>query len=317
MILELRPMPVETVSGLTPPLHGFPYFKHAHELPFQPTAASHCLVNAWFLADASFLVYGGEELIQSVFRDSPLPAQGFQLDWLGTAEDNRGMILASDTAVIVVFRGTRLQAHTLLDRAEVVLLNQADLWTDSQFLPSICTAGGKVHAGFLKAFAEVRDRLDALAAARRPEQALWLTGHSLGGALATLAAAHLGPAVVTGLYTYGSPRVGDAAFSGALPGQSHHRFVHRDDWVPTLPPEFLGYVHSGTLHSVTGAPPRNFLDDLAALGREVAACFRTGTSEPGGKPGQFPFKLGGVADHMPVYYATLLWNALVDQQVSS
>jgi hypothetical protein len=29
------------------------------------------------------------------------------------------------------------------------------------------------------------------------------------------------------------------------------------------------------------------------------------------KSGGLPFKVSGLADHMPVYYATLLWNALV------
>ena len=28
------------------------------------------------------------------------------------------------------------------------------------------------------------------------------------------------------------------------------------------------------------------------------------------KAGSLPFKVSGLADHMPIYYATLLWNAL-------
>ena len=58
----------------------------------------------------------------------------------------------------------------------------------------------------------------------------------MGGTLATLAAAHLGAATIQGLHIYGCPRVGDAAFAGLLPVETHNRFVHRDDWVPTLPP---------------------------------------------------------------------------------
>ncbi len=311
MPLAPRPMPVETLDGLRPPLAGFPYFAHADELPFQPGASGLSPVNAWWLAEAAFLVYGTARFIESAVQESPVRAQGFHLDWLGTADDNRGMVLSNDAAIVVVFRGTRLQVHTLLDAAEVVLLNQNDLWIDGQFLPTVCRAGGKVHAGFLQAFAEISDRLDQVLQTRRPEQRLWLTGHSMGGALATLAAAHLGEAAVQGLHTYGCPRVGNAVFAGLLPVKTHNRFVHRDDWVPALPPEFLGYVHAGTLIPVTGSPPRNFLEDLTSAARDFSAALGAMASESRIKQGAIPFKISGVADHMPIYYATLLWNALV------
>jgi pimeloyl-ACP methyl ester carboxylesterase len=310
MVVEPRQMPVETIDGLRPPLAEFPYFAHSDVLAFQPQATSYSDVNAWWLADASFLVYGSATFIECAFQSSPLPDQGFCLDWLGTREDNRGMVLSNDAAIVVVFRGTRLQVHNLM-AAEVVLLNQDDLWTDSQFLPKVCRAGGKVHAGFLQAFTEISDRLDEIIQAKRPEQRLWLTGHSLGGALATLAAAHLEPGAVQGLYTFGCPRVGDAAFAAALQVDSHHRFVHRDDWVATLPPEFIGYVHSGIFTSVTDGSRRNFLDDLTQGAKELTTALQAMAGESNIKTGGLPFKVSGLADHMPVYYATLLWNALV------
>lgn len=311
MTLVPRPMPVETLDGLRPPLVGFPYFAYADELPFQPGASGVSPVNAWWLADAAFLVYGTAGFIQAAIEASPLYSQGFHFDWLGTPDDNRGMVLSNKAVIVVIFRGTRVQVHSLLDTAEVVLLNQNDLWIDGQFLPAVCQAGGKVHACFLKAFTEISDRLDLVVRARRAEQRLWLTGHSLGGALATLAAAHLGAAAVQGLHTYGCPRVGNAAFAGVLPVETHNRFVHRDDWVPALPPEFLGYVHAGTLIPVTGSPPRNFLEDLTTGARDLAAALSALASESSLKSGALPLKISGLADHMPVYYATLLWNALV------
>jgi hypothetical protein len=133
----------------------------------------------------------------------------------------------------------------------------------------------------------------------------------MGGALAALAAAHLGPSNVQGLYTYGCPRVGNAAFGGELPTGSHHRFVHRDDWVPTLPPEFLGYVHAGELQHVTGSPPRNLLEHLSQYARELAPVLGDMDREPGLNHRDLPFLFSGLADHMPVYYATLLWNTLL------
>jgi hypothetical protein len=311
MDLQPRPMPVETLSGLRPPLAGYPYFAHADQMPFQPRAVEHSEVNAWWLADASFLVYGTAAFVEQSLADSPLPAQGFHLEWLGTPDNNRGMVLTSETAIVVVFRGTRLQVHSLLDAAEVVLLNQDDLWIDGQFFPAGHRAGGKAHAGFMMAFAEVGDRLDAIVRARRPGQALWLAGHSLGGALATLAAAHMGREAVQGLYTYGGPRVGDSAFASVLPAASHHRFVHREDWVATLPPEFLGYVHAGIPHLVKGSPTRNVLDEFTAGLKELASALQSMAAESRFKADALPFRLSGLADHMPVYYATLLWNSLL------
>jgi hypothetical protein len=134
----------------------------------------------------------------------------------------------------------------------------------------------------------------------------------MGGALATLAAAHLGRESVQGLYTYGCPRVGNAAFASVLPVASHLRFVHRDDWVPTMPPEFLGYVHAGTLFPVTGSPPRNLLSDFTTGLNDLASALQTMAAESSFKADTLPFKVSGLADHMPVYYATLLWNALVE-----
>ncbi len=310
--LQSRPLPPETVTGLRPPQAGFPYFAHADRLRFQPDATEHSVINSWWLADASFLVYGDAAFIEDAIAISPLPTLGFDKpDWLGTRDDNRGMILANDEALVIVFRGTRLQAHTILDVAELVLINQQDLWTDTNLLPAVFTAGGRVHAGFLSAFKDVSDRLDALVRTKAPRQRLWLTGHSLGGALATLAAAHLGSSVVQGLSTYGCPRVGDTAFTSVLPRRSYDRFVHRDDWVATVPPEILGYAHAGTLRVVPGSPPRSFWRDLVTGAESLTAAVKAMAADLRLDVGQLPFSVAGLADHAPVYYATLLWNALL------
>ena len=272
---ESRPLPQETVTGLRPPRKGFPYFAYADRFVFQPGAIEYSAINAWWLADASFLVYGDSAFIEDAIARSPLPALGFREPaWLGTRDDNRGMILASDDALVIVFRGTRLQVHSVLDAAELVLINQQDLLTDGNLLPAAFAASGRVHAGFLNAFKEVSAQLDALALAKAPGQRLWLTGHSLGGAIATLTAAHLGSSMVQGLSTYGCPRVGDAAFASVLPEQSYDRFVHRDDWVTTVPPTLLGYVHAGTQRVVPGSPRRDFWRDLVSGAESMTAAAR-------------------------------------------
>lgn len=83
---------------------------------------------------------------------------------------------------------------------------------------------------------------------------VWLTGHSLGGALATVAALRLlrEGLDVTGICTYGAPRTGDAAFAAALRAEGMGarllRLVYGSDIVPTLPPPEapFGYRHVGS-----------------------------------------------------------------------
>jgi triacylglycerol lipase len=316
MAFNLRPPPCETVDGLRPPLCGFPYFAGAGDFAFQPEATGCSQANAWWLADASFLVYGDAAFVEETIRNSPLSDQGFHLDWLGTPDNNRGMILASDTALVVVFRGTRLQVHSVLDAAEVVLIHQDDFLIDGSFLFKPAHTGGRVHAGFLSAFNEIRDGFDAIVAARQPGQRLWLTGHSLGGALATLAAAHVGPAALHGLYTYGAPRVGDSAFAAVLPQRSYHRFVHRDDWVVNVPPTVLGYVHGGTPQFVSGSQPRGLRGEWASGLKAFRDTLLSTARNLRFNTGDLPFQIGGLADHSPIYYATLLWNALADRPAS-
>ncbi|HET8644247.1 MAG TPA: lipase family protein, partial [Vicinamibacteria bacterium] len=67
-------------------------------------------------------------------------------------------------------------------------------------------------------------------------------GHSLGAALATLAATLVRP---SGLYTFGSPRVGDEAFVQVADLAQHHRYVGCCDGICDVPPEPLGYRHCG------------------------------------------------------------------------
>ena len=76
-----------------------------------------------------------------------------------------------------------------------------------------------------------------------------ITGHSLGGATGTIAAAEWrGKYPVSGVYTFGQPAVGFTAFRSFISmryGNSFRRFVNDDDIVPKVPP---GYRHVGKLY---------------------------------------------------------------------
>lgn len=92
-------------------------------------------------------------------------------------------------------------------------------------------------------------------------QALYLTGHSLGGALAIVTAALLfvDPRLaylrekLRGVYTYGQPMVGHQDFKDRFErdlGKMLFRHVYRKDVVPSLPARTMGrFVHFGSLYT--------------------------------------------------------------------
>jgi hypothetical protein len=186
---------------------------------------------------------------------------------------------------------------------------------------------GGLHAGFLGAFQNVwldNSRGSGLATilaelGKAQERTVWFTGHSLGGALATLAAFwYEGKST---LYTFGSPRVGNATFRAKFGNRSAFRITHATDIVPTVP------------HIMCHARP-NALESFEHVGRHYAitTSSRVDVSESNEPdratqwPGYFnvaantlkalgtewmsAFPQQRIADHAPTYYASLLWNAL-------
>lgn len=110
--------------------------------------------------------------------------------------------------------------------------------------------GGSVHSGHHKALSEVwADMESDIVGAGLP---VVVTGHSLGAALATLAAARLteADATVDVVYTFGQPRIGKSDFQRAYNerlGDATFRFVNHIDLVTRVPFLTLGYRHIGRL----------------------------------------------------------------------
>lgn len=77
---------------------------------------------------------------------------------------------------------------------------------------------------------------------------IFVTGYSLGAALATIASADLHAVFghIEQLYTYGGPRVGNEQFANLITQISPERFrvIHYADIVPHLPPQIpIPYSH--------------------------------------------------------------------------
>jgi predicted lipase len=137
----------------------------------------------------------------------------------------------------------------------------ADWIRDLKFLPADFAYGEKgnttikVHHGFIEAYNSVREAMFKVAQ-ETPHKQIICTGHSLGGALATLCALDVKynlPAKVVSTYTFGSPKVGNEAFAKFYDKYvpQTYRIVNGVDLVPTLPPDIplvVNYEHVGELH---------------------------------------------------------------------
>lgn len=101
----------------------------------------------------------------------------------------------------------------------------------------------KAHEGFQDAlYPAVMKLTEILTALDSAKKKIWLTGHSLGGALCSLFAGMLieNDYEVYGIYTYGSPRPGNESFASQLNEKikgPHYRIVNTGDIVPHVPPE--------------------------------------------------------------------------------
>jgi len=210
---------------------------------------------------AEFAKYSGwAYLTEAEFRTQLPQKDGWGVRLISAAAeriDTQVYVLRKDGRLVVAFRGTepKVPADVVTD-FRIPLVVPSWLAKDSP---------ARVHSGFAQALEPVWAALEAewsAAEGREAAQRVEFCGHSLGGALAVLAAARFaaqGPgnrARFGGVFTIGQPRVGNAAFAesaGRLFGGRYARAVNNRDAVPRVPPSAapgtLGeYRHFGTVH---------------------------------------------------------------------
>ena len=188
------------------------------------------LQTAYFLAHASVAAYGGAD------------------DWpqiLGLGDSVRsfecgefhGFVALHRDVALAVFRGTESVGNALTD-AETALIHHTSL-------------PGLVHSGFASAADAVYPTVRVLLSTIGQDRPILVTGHSLGGAMASLVGFRLARDGfhVRAIYTFGSPRAGDRHFRDNYP-VPNHRFVNDNDLVPHLPFRWC-YKHVGRLKLLT------------------------------------------------------------------
>lgn len=190
---------------------------------------------AYFLEKAAALVYMDREAVERRMDEWAIRNFNY-FDVDGT----QCLVFAGQDSIVVSFRGTeRGSVEDWVANADCDLIDGP--------------LNGQVHRGFYEALSNVWRLVDRQVGSFRDAKTryLWVTGHSLGAALATLAVARWrerGDAVA-GLYTFGQPRVGNESFSLNFDFDfkpATFRVVNRYDIVTRVPPRYLGYRHVGT-----------------------------------------------------------------------
>lgn len=199
-----------------------------------------------------------------------------------TNTDTQGFIARDDTReeIVVALRGSS-SAEDFLTDVELVL---EDFVVTGTSPPDGTTA----HTGFLNAWNAVVDTVLSEVTTQlseNPGYTIVTSGHSLGGALSSLAAITLQqnfPSSTVRMYTYGQPRTGNddyAFWVNDEMGSNAFRVVHTTDGVPTIIPTSLGYRHHGIEYWQNPDPPSADTTTECAADGEDPTCSASIPSE--------------------------------------
>ena len=299
-----KEIPKITFKNLSPPYEDYDYFLGSQAYDFQFNATSFNVINAWWLAEISTLVYADEDFVRSRFEAAGLSNVRFF-----DKQSTQCFVANNDKYAIVAFRGSEIwKKRETLDLNEVL----ADLKADVDIRLVDWHQGGKVHRGFKEALDEVwPDLLPYISMLDDKGCKVWITGHSLGGALAALCGGLYGK--TQGVYTFGSPWVGDKNFKKHL-NVKVYRIVNGKDIVSRIP-SFGIFVHIGELKFIDndGIIQDSMVENKLPVnqprdetyGQERSS--QTAFSFKGFIPA--PFR-----DHVPLLYAVHLWNNIIASQ---
>lgn len=200
---------------------------------FDENAVGYTLENAMTLADFAHLAYFKPAYVEKQLKDWGYDS----FKWIENIEsDTQVFIAGKDEHLVVCFRGTS---------------SMKDALADLNFFKTEAFGGiGKVHRGFQRAldtvWSKVQDAVDKLGKKKK----LFICGHSLGAALAQLAAHRFALAGynVSHVYVFGSPRVANREFMehyNELLAAKTFLHINNKDIVTTVPLAILGFHYLG------------------------------------------------------------------------
>ena len=218
------------------------YFKGQRDLLSPPIyRAAYSDRMAWIMASMAHLAYDRFEdsrIARKLFI-AKLQGGGFKLikTFYSKETDTQAFLAESnDGYAVLAFRGTEIS-------------KRQDMKIDAQAM-RVSVLEGKIHAGFRIAYDSVAKEIEK-SILKLKDVPLYITGHSLGAALATVATQRLEHhleirEIIAACYTFGSPRVGDSHYDIKFKSPIY-RIVNTTDVVTVIPLLAMGYVHIGDI----------------------------------------------------------------------
>ncbi len=211
--ITLRSVPRDTESG--------------HDIGVMPL-----LERALLLAELSMIAYlPPKETEKAALR------LGFTETTFYNNDGSQAYSFANEQDIVIAFRGTEPNEWN-------------DIKADIDATKALAETVGHVHRGFKKEVDDVWPMLEKMLISHKQNlvKKLWFTGHSLGGAMASICAgrcllSHIDTQPEQ-VHTFGSPRVGTKRYINHAK-IDYFRWVNNNDIVTRTPPAWLGYRHSG------------------------------------------------------------------------
>ncbi|NEQ96048.1 MAG: lipase family protein [Cyanothece sp. SIO2G6] len=209
--------------------------------PVEPYKTSLSPNNAYWMAKLANLVYhkrpDGSPDEEKIFSLLQIEDDEFMSVTGASQQSAQGMLVEHDDYFCLAFRGT----------------DELDDWLDNLKLFPEKVLFGEFHRGFWNSVEDIWEELFTryLELRQQKKRPLFLTGHSKGGAMATITAAKLihRDWPFTSLYTFGQPRAMTTATARIFNVEAKEktfRFQNNNDLVTRAPARLMGYSHVGT-----------------------------------------------------------------------
>ena len=217
---------------------------------------------------------------------------GFKDSIFFDRDGSQAYLLENETDCVITCRGTEPNEWN-------------DIKADANAYSAAAETVGKVHSGFKQEVDDLWPMMEKELVEN--QKTLWFTGHSLGGAMATICASRCFLSHIKStpeeLHTYGSPRVGNKKYVTHAP-LVHFRWVNNNDIVTRVPPAWFGYVHCGN---------EMYLDRHGKI-RKISGWQRAGDRFFGFLRGLGRLQVDHFSDHSTHDYIKHIFSAILEEE---